>query len=66
MSLDPSGYVTLTTAFPTLPDVFVDGLLSTVKVPGPKFCTFAFTSSSVMLWLYGTVNVSPVGLYLSV
>ena len=56
--------MTFTTAFPTLPDVFVDGLLCTVKVPGAKFCTFAFTSSSVMLWLYGTVKVSPVGLYL--
>ena len=48
-----------------MPDVFVNGLLCTDKVPGPKFCTFAFTSSSVMLWLYGTVNVSPIGLYLT-
>ena len=36
ISLDPSGYVTLTTAFPALPAVVVEiGLLSTVNVPGP-------------------------------
>ena len=36
VSLDPSGYVTLTTAFPAFPAVAVEvGLLSTVNVPGP-------------------------------
>ena len=35
-SVDPSGYVTLTTAFPAFPAVAVEvGLLSTVNVPGP-------------------------------
>ena len=36
VSLDPSVYVTLTTAFPAFPAVAVEvGLLSTVNVPGP-------------------------------
>ena len=36
VSLDPSGYVTFTTAFPALPAVAVElGLLSTVNVPEP-------------------------------
>ena len=36
VSLDPSGYVTLTTALPAFPAVAVEvGLLSTVNVPGP-------------------------------
>ena len=35
VSLDPSGYVTFTTAFPALPAVAVVGLLTTVSVPGP-------------------------------
>ena len=35
VSLDPSEYVTLTTAFPALPAVAVEvGLLCTVNVPG--------------------------------
>ena len=48
VSLDPSGYVTVTTAFPTLPVVAVDGLLVTVSIPGAKSFTLAFTSSSVI------------------
>ena len=49
VSVEPSGYVTLTTALPASPAVAVEvGLLSTVNVPGPKFCTFAFTASSVI------------------
>ena len=36
VSLDPSGYVTFTTAFPAFPAVAVEfGLLCTVNVPGP-------------------------------
>ena len=36
LSLDPSEYVTLTTALPASPAVAVEvGLLSTVNVPGP-------------------------------
>ena len=31
---DPSGYLTCTTAFPAFPAVAVDGLLTTVNVPG--------------------------------
>ena len=45
-SFDPSGYVTLVTAFPTLPFVAVDGLLTTVTVPGPLPFTLAMTSAS--------------------
>ena len=45
---DLSGYVTFTTAFPTFPGLAVDGLLTTVNVPGAKFFTFAFTASSVI------------------
>ena len=33
-SVDPSGYVTFTTAFPTFPGLAVDGLLKTVSDPG--------------------------------
>ena len=33
-SLDPSGYVTVTTAFPAFPAVAVDGLLTIDNVPG--------------------------------
>ena len=47
VSLDPSGYVTFTTAFPASPTVAVDGLLSTVSVPGPKSFTLAVISASV-------------------
>ena len=33
-SVDLSGYVTFTTAFPTFPGLAVDGLLKTVSDPG--------------------------------
>ena len=45
-SVEPSGYVTFTIAFPTLPFVDVDGLLTTVTVPGPLPFTLAMTSAS--------------------
>ena len=48
VSLDPSGYATVTTALGTLPVVAVDGLLVTVSEPGAKSFTLAFTSSSVI------------------
>ena len=41
VSLDPSGYVTVTTAFATVPVFAVEGLLVTVSVPGAKSFTLA-------------------------
>ena len=48
-SVEPSGYVTFTIAFPASPNVDVDGVLVTVSSPGPLSFTLPVTSSSVIV-----------------
>ena len=71
-SVDLSGYVIFTTAFLSVPAVLVSGFETTSKivpvgkagVPGLAM-TFPLTSSSVILWLNGTVSVFAAGVYFS-
>ena len=71
-SVDLSGYVIFTTAFLSVPVVFVSGFETTSKivpfgkagVPGLAM-TFPLTSSSVILWLNGTISVFAAGVYFS-
>ena len=44
------GMLLFTTAFPALPALVVDGLLTIDNVPGAKLLTFAFNSASVIVW----------------